>query len=293
MGLKRGLNISPSGVTWAEIKADDLSGQITQTESVPIAKGLVLPSFVNENIPDKDALKSEILKAIPAGKRKGDIALSIPDELVRISLVDFDEIPEKREEVEKLILWRLKKTIPIPLEMVKLDYIQLENGEGMVKLLVAVASSAVIREYENVVREIGLRPRLVDIASINTLMMYQKQLPRDAYFIYLNNSAVGVAVLLNGELTFFRSKIINGDLSLAEKEVLSTLMYYRTKASHISIDNLYICMTIKEADTMIEKLKNAFDGQVVQLTQPEFLQLDAASGMPAETLPATGAALRV
>ena len=293
MGLKRGLDISPYGVTWAEVKADDFSGRITQTESVPISKDLVLPSFVNENIPDKEALKSEILKAIPAGKRKGDIALSIPDELVRISLIDFDEIPEKREEVEKLILWRLKKTIPIPLEMVKLDYMPLENGEGPVKLIVAVASSAVIREYENVVRDIGLRPRLVDVASINALILYQEQLSKDAYFVCLNNSSVGVSVLLNGELTFFRSKIIDGDLSLAEKEILSTLTYYRTKVSHVSIDNLYLSMTMREGGAIIGKLKNIFDGQVVQLIQPECLQVDGASGMSAETLPAAGAALRL
>lgn len=293
MSIKRGLNISPYGATWVEIKTGDLSGKITQSASQPLVRGLVSPSFVKENIIDKEALKSHLLQIIPSGKRKGDIALSLPDELVRISLVDFDEIPEKREEVERLVLWRLKKNIPLPPEMVKMDYVRLDSGKEAVKLLVAVTSSAVIREYEDVVRGIGLRPRIVDIASINTLMMFQQKRMNNAYFVYLSASSVGMAVLLKGELSFFRSKVIDGDTGAAEKEILSTLTYYRIREPDLSIDTLYISMTGMEAGKIMERLRGLFDGQVVQLTLPEYVQWDAAPLSPGEFFPAIGAALRL
>ncbi len=294
MGIKRGLDISSRGIRWVEIRGDGQKAKLCQSACTVIAGKMVSPAFASENIPDKQALKAELLNTIPAGKRKGDIALSLPDELVRITGVEVDEIPEKKEEVEKLILWRLKKTTPLPLNLIKLDYIVPGKSDKPVRIMAAIASSAVVREYEDLARSIGLRPRLVDIASLNTMALFQTEPAAVAYFITLTSGSVSIAVLEGGELAFFRSKWVDGDMSKVETEIILTMTYYQTKASHHdAINTLYLSASGQGGRELAERLKTTFEGRVIQLALPDRFQGHLPSPDPAEYFPAIGAALRL
>jgi len=117
--FKRGIDISPQGIRWVELKAEGDSFVSSDARFVEVPEGLIGPSFAKENISDKDMLRSLILEAIPAGKRSGEIGLSIPDHLVKISSVEFEDLPAKKSEVERLISWRMKKSLPLSPEKMK------------------------------------------------------------------------------------------------------------------------------------------------------------------------------
>ena len=126
----RGIDVSEDGLRWVELDSKDGDAAISGSAFEPMPTGTVEPNFAKENIKDREAFKKHLLKLIPEGKRRGDIALSLPDQLVRIVIVDFDELPQIRKEAEKLILWRIKKMLPISTEETHIDYfIAGENGD--------------------------------------------------------------------------------------------------------------------------------------------------------------------
>jgi len=179
----RGIDVSESGLRWVELDGRGGDAVVSDSAFEPMPAGTVEPSFAKENIKDRDLFKKHLLKAIPQGKRRGDIALSLPDQLVRIIIVDFDELPQIRKEAEKLILWRIKRQLPISTEEAHIDYCITERGGDKTQVVAAVASKKVIREYEDSLREIGLRPVLVDIASLNNLSLFLDEIEGSSIFV--------------------------------------------------------------------------------------------------------------
>src|SRR5688572_22432888 len=50
------------------------------------------------------------------GVRPRRVAFVIPDLAARVSLVRFDRIPERREDLEQLVRWQMKKSAPFPID---------------------------------------------------------------------------------------------------------------------------------------------------------------------------------
>ncbi len=292
-GSTRGVDISPGGIRWVEIKGGSSSPRITGAALEEIPADLVKPSFSNRNIADGEALRAHLLKALRATRRKGDVALSIPNQVVRIFLLHFDELPAERSEVERLVLWKLRKALPIPAEAAKADFRISGGGAGNgAEVIAAVAATEVLREYEDLLRGTGLRPVLVDISSLNTLHLFPVESRGSAAFIDIAGRTVGVALIRDGDLAFFRSKEIKEDTELVEKEILSTVAYYTARNPDIEIDTIYVHQRDTIPGDMIERLGNSF-GSVIPLTLPKGLR----KGLPAEGgetfSAAIGAALRL
>lgn len=290
--FKRGIDISPGGIRWVEMKGGASSAVIAGAASGEIPEGLVNPAFSKENVTDRESLKSHLIDVIPAGRRRGDIALSLPDQLARITLLEFDEIPGNRVEVERLILWKLKKTLPIPVEVAKVDYTLLDKGEDKVEMLVAAASREVIREYEDIVRSIGLRPILVDIASMNTLSLFRGDMEKYSVFVDVSGYSVSVAIIADGKPAFFRSKELEGDIDRIEKEVISTVAYYTTKNPEADIGTLFIHSAEEFIRGVIDALRGSF-GKIVRLRLSQRLKGGGPAKTDEEFSGAAGAALRL
>ncbi|MDT8316408.1 MAG: pilus assembly protein PilM [bacterium] len=299
--IKRGLSISSSQLSWVEIDSSSSSKpdiKISANESLP--EGLVKPFFAKRNIDDREAFKFAIEKLIPGGHMTGDIALSIPDHIAKITSLKFDDLPDSRQEVEQLILWRMKKTVPLPVADIKLDFISYKANDGTVDVAASVASRLVLREYEDVLKEMGLRPRLVDIASINTLRAFETAIPESSLFIELSEDSLGMAILDEGRLGFFRSKEVEGssDKVLSDKvkrEIVSTLAYLRTTFPEKEIATICFHSTIPGLEEIIKGLEAGFEGSIVNLSVSDYIsEAEAGSDNIDEHLaPAIGGALRL
>src|SRR5688500_13531555 len=123
----------------------------------PLSPGAVVPSLAAVNIVDRPAVVQALRAACErAGQRPRRAALIIPDSAARVSLVRFDQIPARREDLDQLIRWQLKKSSPFPVEEACLTRSAgARSGTGGEFVVVAARRDAV-REYESVCDEAGI-----------------------------------------------------------------------------------------------------------------------------------------
>jgi hypothetical protein len=137
------------------------------------------------------------------------IGVSLPNEIVKISIHSFDALPTSRPKVEELILWKEKPLLPFPLEKAKISYTVLEDTQGGKKrLLVALGSLDIIRDYELNLRKLRINPEIVQVSSINQMNFYINHLPATGIHSFLGvfDEYFSFFVLEEGRISFYRGK---------------------------------------------------------------------------------------
>jgi type IV pilus assembly protein PilM len=201
--------------------------QRASLQTVPLPPGVIAPSPVRENILDPDAFAEAVRKLVSpqAGRNaKRRAALILPDNCVRIAVLDFDSLPAKEEERRPLINFRLRKSVPFDIDDAALSYFPQAGN----KVIVALAPSEIVAHYEAPFRAAGFDTGLVTVSSLAMLDL----LPVTGSIIIarLSPGALTVLAVGDGVVTIVRSlELTHGetDDSLAEivADVYPTLAY--------------------------------------------------------------------
>jgi type IV pilus assembly protein PilM len=95
------------------------------------------------------------------GTKRASAALVIPDYAVRMAILDFEEFPAGEAERTSLVRFRLRKTVPFPIDEAQLAYaVQVEQPRHIELLAVAIAQP-ILQEYESVFVDAGYRVGIV------------------------------------------------------------------------------------------------------------------------------------
>jgi type IV pilus assembly protein PilM len=139
------------------------------TETLP--EGLVAPALNQPNIADRAAVSTALGRVLSQiGGRPGRVALVVPDGAAKVSLVKFDKVPPKAEDLAQLIRWQVKKTVPFPLEQAQVTWTRgATDAAGGVEFVVAIARRDIIEEYEAVCQAANAQAGLVDLATLNLI----------------------------------------------------------------------------------------------------------------------------
>ena len=82
-------------------------------------------------------------------------------------------MPSRREDLDQLIRWQLKKSAPFPIEDACITYTPgLHQPGGAAEFVVAVARRDVIEEYEKVCATAGVYAGLVDLATFSVVNLF-------------------------------------------------------------------------------------------------------------------------
>ena len=292
--MKRGIAISPSFLSWVEVGGTSKEPALAGSGVELLPEGLVNPSFARENIPDRSGMREVLNKVVPVGKRSGLVSLTIPDAVLKISYLNFDELPKKREEVERLILWRLKKNIPLAPEMAKVDYVICPPANDSIDIIAAVASRKVLREYEDLLTDTGFKPNLVDILSMNLLNFFMEQLKGNYLFLAVNDRSIAISVIEKGLVKLFRHKEMEIKEDRIIKEVFATVTYYKSTFPESPVDSAYLFIETEKIQSKItERLSASFDGNVSELNMAAALGRTGDTPIPGYCAAAIGGALRL
>ena len=129
----------------------------------PAAPNLLKPQLYSE------ALRR--LGQISNPKKSLGVAVVIPDYAVRMTILDFEELPSSEEERLALIRFRLRKSVPFHVEEAQISYsIQMEEPKRIEVLAVAIARP-ILAEYESIFRDAGYRVGMVTPSSIAALRL--------------------------------------------------------------------------------------------------------------------------
>ena len=135
--------------------------------TVDLAPGTVDVSLARPNLVDPAAFR-EALQAVlerVGALAGGDVSLVLPDPAVRLALVPAQGVRGSGREAEETIRFRLHKALPFDVRSARLAWLP-SRGE---QVLVAVALDDVVRAYEDAFESLGLRPGLVEAASLALL----------------------------------------------------------------------------------------------------------------------------
>lgn len=142
-----------------------LAGQVTE----PLPEGLVTPSLNGTNVHDVAALGGAIRAAVERlSPRPSRAALILPDVVAKVSLLRFDKIPAKPQDLEQLVRWQIRKSVPFRIEDAQVSWVEgIALDGGGRELLVLAARRDIVESYERACAEADVHAGLVDIASTN------------------------------------------------------------------------------------------------------------------------------
>ena len=202
--------------------------------SEPLPTGAVVPSLTTHNIVDRPRVVTALRAAIERlGSRPRRVALVIPDLAARVSLLRFDRVPARREDLEQLVRWQLKKSAPFPVDDACVTYNAGGQRDGGQEFLVAMARHEIVREYEGVCDEAGTYAGLVDLATLSILNLFlsSREVPQgDWLVVHMQPEYTTLAILRGKDVIFYRSRPEGDDDSLADL-VHQTEMYYQDRLS--------------------------------------------------------------
>ena len=136
--------------------------------SEPLAEGDVTPALTGPNVVNADQVTAALRRACErAGIRPPKrAALVIPDSAARVSLLTFEQLPQKATEVDQLIRWQIRKATPFPLDDAQVSHVITHQEPGATTVAAIVARRDVITQYEQAVLALGTHPGIVDLASL-------------------------------------------------------------------------------------------------------------------------------
>jgi Tfp pilus assembly PilM family ATPase len=228
------IEIGPEAVSIAALSGrGDAGVRAHAIETLPA--GALTASLTSTNLIDRRAVASALRSAIDRlGTRPRRVALLLPDLTARVSLVRFDRVPGRAEDLEQLVRWQVRKSAPFPIDEGVLAVSPAGPSDGSGGEFVAVlARRAVVREYESLCEELGMEAGLVDLSTfgvVNLLLSSPPVPTGDWLMVHVRPEYSSLAIMRGGALIFFRS-VPGGETETLADAVHQTAMYYQDRLS--------------------------------------------------------------
>ena len=186
------------------------AGTADRFTSEPLPEEALRPSMVRDNVLRPDEVRSVLAELLGRVSRRngGNLAVLLPDVAARVSPLVLEQLPARREEAQALLRWRLKKTVPFEVEQASLAYQPLGDSPEGREVLVAVAPSGVVRQYEAALESLGYQPGFVTLSSLAAIGLLPSVAPGAGSGTMLLRSAGRLVTILatgSGKLRMFRS----------------------------------------------------------------------------------------
>ena len=231
--------ITSEGVIAA--RASERSPRLEVFTSRRLAEGAIAPGLTVPNILDAAALRTALGGALGAvaGKSR-DVIVILPDVAIRMMLLDFEALPAKAEEIEPVIRFRLKKSLPFDVDNAVLSY-DVTRSNGTVRAVAAVAPREIVEEYEKAFRDVGYEPGVILPSSLAALGLVEGERP--TLVLKVDHMNITITAVEHQELRLVRTldNPHGGSFSAADltEAVLPSIVFFEdTFAAHI--EKIYI-----------------------------------------------------
>lgn len=279
-----GIDISARAIRAVRIKNGALEGYA----QIPLPEGLLQSSYIKENIRDVKGFQEVAGRLLGAvGVQKGDIGLSIPDQVVKVSFMELKDVPSKKKEIVKFIKWKSKKFLPYDAENAKIDY-QL-FGDSVMAVII---KDEVINNYEDAFALMGFRASFISTPSLNLFNLFFPMFGdnRNFAFISILENSLSVIIVRDGVMDFHRSTECGFMDERLMQEINSSIMFYMSENRDASIGRAFLYAGKQDCHHLPAQLTDIAGMEVVPLRISTMLK--GPSGLDIEEYgPAVAAAL--
>jgi type IV pilus assembly protein PilM len=215
-----------AGARWGKTR-----GQLEGASIEPLPTGAVMPSTVETNIAQPDAVRTalrHVFSQLPPGN--APVALLVPDLVVRVFILPFDNLPRKAEDALPLLRWRLKKSVPFDVEETVVSWSRQLGRDGNLEIVIAVARQQIVREYEQIVGSLGAQPGIVLGSTLATLPLLESH--GATLLVRLSGKMLTTVVTSGSNLCVYRTSEMPAEGALLDPrtvldEVFPAVAYYQ------------------------------------------------------------------
>ena len=199
--------------------------------SEPLPDGALVPSLTAVNAHDRPAVLGALSRLLDTMGRPRRIGLILSDVVGKVSLVRFEQVPARAQELDQLVRWQVRKSAPFAIDDAQVSYapgIRAEDGQEFV---VTLAKREVIQEYEQLCAEAGAHAGLIDLATLNVInaVLAGTGAPSgDWLLVNIAADYTSIALLRGPNLIFVRNRAADTDGTLADL-VHQSAMYYEDR----------------------------------------------------------------
>jgi hypothetical protein len=206
----------------------------------PLPDGALVPALNATNTHDRASVTTAINRVIEKLGRPRRVGLVVPDVVAKVSLLKFEKIPPRVQDLDQLVRWQVRKSAPFPIEEAQVSFVNGQRAADGQELIVSLARRSVIEEYEQLCAEAGAYAGLVDLATFNVInaVLAGRSAPaggastgapeEDWLLVNVAADSASIALLRGSHLIFFRNRAADTDGTLADL-VHQTAMYYQDR----------------------------------------------------------------
>jgi type IV pilus assembly protein PilM len=193
--------------------------------------GALVPSAVETNLVNIAAVKSAIRNACNRLRaREEEVALLVPDPVIRVFVQHFDEFPRSPQEAVPILRWKLKKSVPFEADETVISYMRQAPRDAGVDVVTALARLRILREYESLAEGVGLRPGVVLSSSLTAISLLDRETP--TMLARISGTSLTTAIVREGILGGYRCTelpVHAGELTpqMLLEEIFPVAAYYQ------------------------------------------------------------------
>jgi Tfp pilus assembly PilM family ATPase len=262
------VEISARRVTVAVIAQHGSTRVLSGHGGEALPPGVVEPALNAPNVHDPGALASAIKRALdqlPA--RPNRVALVLPDSVGKLSLLRFEKIPEKVQDLDQLIRWQVRKAAPFKIEDAQVAWVPgIALPGGGREYVVTVARRDIIESYERACVAAGVHPGIVDIATVNLVNAVlgaegRASQSADWLLVHLAPDYSTLAVVRGADMIFFRMRPSERDDDLADL-VHQTAMYHEDRLGGGGFSRVVLAGASLRGPEAAERLRRELEARI-------------------------------
>lgn len=190
----------------------------------PLPPGTILPTPVESNLIDTAEVRAAVGRVFSRLRaRNEDVALLLPDSVIRVFVLHFDVFPRKPEEAIPILRWRLKKSVPFEAEETLISYMRQSPREDGVDIVTGLARLRIVREYESLVESVGMSPGVVMSSTLAALPLLPDGRP--ALLARVAGTTLTTAIVREGVLCGYRCITLPADAQHVTPQALLDEIY--------------------------------------------------------------------
>ena len=232
-GPSAAVSIAPGHVTAVQVETGRGGAVVCGHARAGLPDETVTPAVQGLNLADPSAVADavdDVLGRLPRRPRR--VALLLPDGAVKVSLVRFAAAPARAAELDEMIRWRVRRTVPFDVDDAQLDWGRGRlTDDGEQEFVVVLAQRAVVEEYERACAAAGAHAGLVEPLGFGLLRTAVARGAggggADWLLVHAGAGRGALAVARGPHLLLFRTVAADGE-ALGDL-VHQTAMYYEDR----------------------------------------------------------------
>src|SRR5712691_2619314 len=186
--------------------------------------GSILPTAGESNLIHAADVRAAVGRVFARLRAKGEeVALLVPDAVIRVFVLHFDVFPRKNEEAVPMLRWRLKESVPFEAEETLISYMRQSPRQDGVDIVTGLARLRIVREYESLVESMGMSPGVVMSSTLAALPLLADQRP--ALLARVSGTSLTTAIVREGVLCGYRCTELPAQVGLLTPQMLLEEIY--------------------------------------------------------------------